>query len=85
MAIASLAERTADYVRRHAPSVFCHDCLSRRIRVFEKDIRDAAQYLVVVAEWQLRSRACNGCGRLGSWLERPKDDSERYPPITGPE
>ena len=70
MAIASLAERTADYVRRHAPSVFCHGCLSRCIGAPEKDIRDAAQYLVVIAECELRSRACNGCGRVGSWLER---------------
>jgi hypothetical protein len=56
-------EQVARAVLQNAPSVRCFPCLSSQVGVPEKDVREAAQLLVVREEFFIAWRVCQVCGR----------------------
>lgn len=73
MSLSPLANRVASAVRKHFPSARCFLCLSLQLRSTEKEVRDAAQVLIVRDEFKIRRLACDKCSRISDILVRAKD------------
>ena len=73
MSLSPLANRFASAVRGHFPSTRCFRCLSLQLGLTEKEVRDAAQILVVREEFKIRRLGCDMCSRVNDILVRAKD------------
>jgi hypothetical protein len=72
VALSALAGRVASAVREHFPSTRCFLCLSLQLASTEKEVRDAAQVLVVRDEFKTVSRVCVSCSGVDGVLMPPK-------------
>ena len=73
MSVSALANRVASAVRGHFPSTRCFRCLSLQLGLTEKEVRDAAQVLIIRDESKTRRLACDMCSRISDILVRAKD------------
>ena len=73
MTLSPLANRVAGAVRGHFPSTRCFRCLSLQLGLTEKEVRDAAQVLIIRDESKIRRLACDMCSRISDILVRAKD------------
>jgi hypothetical protein len=73
VSLSPLANRVASAVRKNFPSTRCFLCLSLRLNSTEKEMRDAAQILIVRDEFKIRRLACDMCSRVSDILVRAKD------------
>ena len=65
-------ERVAQVVLANWPFVRCFPCLSLQLGEPEKHVREAAQLLIVHAEFATAYRVCQVCGRTEQTLVRGK-------------
>jgi hypothetical protein len=63
-----LAEQLQEHLLRHQPYVFCYPCLSTRLAASEKDVREAAQLLLVTQDFALVRGVCLQCRRADNLL-----------------
>jgi hypothetical protein len=73
VSLSPLATRVVRAVREHFPSIRCFLCLSLKVGSTEKELRDAAQVLIVRDEFKIRRLACDTCSRISDILVRAKD------------
>jgi hypothetical protein len=67
------AELVARAVLQNSPHVRCFPCLSLQLGVLEKDVREAAQLLVVRDEFFIDERICKICGSIDDVLASGKE------------
>jgi hypothetical protein len=63
-------ERVAHTVLANFPYAYCFRCLAVRLPLSEKEVREAAQVLIVRDGFRLDRRVCYGCGRTETLLLR---------------
>jgi hypothetical protein len=73
VSLSPLANRVASAVRGHFPSISCFRCLSVQLGFTEKEVRDAAQVLIVRDEFKIRRLGCDKSSRISDILVRAKD------------
>ena len=73
MSLSPLVNRVASVVRKLSPPTCCLRCLSLQLGSTEKEVRDAAQVLVVRDEFKIRRLGCDKCSRISDILVRAKD------------
>jgi hypothetical protein len=73
VSLSPLVTRVASAVRGHFPSTRCFRCLSLQLGLTEKEVRDAAQVLIIRDESKVRRLACDRCSRISDILVRAKD------------
>jgi hypothetical protein len=61
----------------NAPNSYCYPCLASKFRVTEKEVRDAAQALVILVGFQVTRLRCANCGADGDLLQTPSTDPPR--------
>jgi hypothetical protein len=64
----TIAELVARAVLQNAPYVRCSSCLSSQVGVSEKNVREAAQLLIVRDDFYLARRFCQICERTDDVL-----------------
>ena len=58
------ARRLAQAIQATYPHSYCYTCLGKRLDMPEKDVRDAAQIVVIQRPgFEVVLRACSDCGR----------------------
>ena len=62
------AEQVARAVLQNSPFVRCFPCLSSQVGLTEKDVREAAQLLVVREEFFIDRRVCQICDHAADVL-----------------
>jgi hypothetical protein len=72
VSVSPLTNRVASAVRGHFPSTRCFRCLSLQLGLTEKQVRDAAQVLIIRDESKIRRLACDMCSRISDTLVRPR-------------
>jgi hypothetical protein len=69
------AERVGHTVLANFPYAYCVRCLAPKLRLSEKEVRDAARLLVVRDGFMLDRRVCYACDRTEALLvtEKPRE------------
>jgi hypothetical protein len=66
-------EAVATFVRKKSPFAFCPACIAARLQADEKDVREAAQQLVLLPGFAVSVRICSSCGRMEKAMELRTD------------
>jgi hypothetical protein len=65
-----LVEVLAGFIRQQFPCAFCPACIATSLLVTEKEIREASQLVVVLADFGVTRGTCVGCGCIDDIVER---------------
>jgi myo-inositol catabolism protein IolC len=68
------AERLSRLLLTQQPFIYCVPCLGLELGLEEKQVRDAAQFLVVKG-FTIGRAVCHGCGIRGEILA-PRDETD---------
>jgi hypothetical protein len=72
--VETLSQRLQAALRHSAPAGYCLPCLAAKLMAPMKELRDAAQVLVVQSDFRIREGACLACDRWGRvlWFIPPR-------------
>lgn len=66
------AERVGHTVLANFPYAYCVRCLAPKLRLSEKEVRDAVQLLAIRDDFRLDRRVCHVCDRTEALLVTEK-------------
>ena len=67
------AEQVARAVLENSPYVRCFECLALQVGLRNKDVREAAQVMIVRDDFHVARRVCHTCGCTDQMLVSGRD------------
>jgi hypothetical protein len=69
MSMDATAKAISAFLLENWPNIYCFPCLAVKVQVTEKEAREGAQALILLAEFRMARSRCVNCGRQDDLIQ----------------